>query len=101
MRNLQAAYNYYVDRKMWDDVSDLFAAGSVLEIGGIGIYDGPQGARRAMQRMGPPGLTHGQLNDHLVFDDVAEILPGGSEARMRGFELAMVGEADKGTQHWK
>ena len=27
VRNLQAAYNYYVDRKMWDDVTDLFARG--------------------------------------------------------------------------
>ena len=26
VRNLQAAYNYYVDRRMWDDVTDLFAA---------------------------------------------------------------------------
>lgn len=101
VRNLQAAYNYYVDRKMWDDVADLFTADSVLEIGGIGIYDGPKGAHRAMERMGTAGLTHGQLNDHLLFDDVARILPGGREARMRGFELAMVGEADQGTQHWE
>ena len=101
VRNLQAAYNYYVDRKMWDDVADLFAADSVVEIGGIGVYDGRAGARRAMQLMGAAGLTHGQLNDHLLFDNVAEILPGGREARMRGFELGMVGEADKGEEHWE
>jgi hypothetical protein len=101
VRNLQAAYNYYVDRKMWDDVADLFAADSVVEIGGVGVYDGAKGARRAMERMGSAGLTHGQLNDHLLFDDVAEILPGGREARMRGFELGMVGEADKGEEHWE
>lgn len=101
VRNLQAAYNYYVDRKMWDDVVDLFAKDGVVEIGGIGVYDGPAGARRAMQRMGVAGLTHGQLNDHLLFDNVAEILPGGHEARMRGFELGLVGEADKGEAHWE
>jgi SnoaL-like domain len=101
VRNLQAAYNYYVDRKMWDDVADLFAADSVMEIGGVGVYDGPKGARRAMERMGPAGLTHGQLNDHLVFDDVAQVLSGGNEAWIRGFELAMVGEADTGEQHWE
>ena len=101
VRNLQAAYNYYVDRKMWDDVADLFAGDSVLEIGGVGVYDGPTGARRAMERMGSAGLTHGQLNDHLVFDDVADILPGATEAYIRGFELAMVGEADKGEAHWE
>ena len=101
VRNLQAAYNYYVDRKMWDDVADLFAADSVVEIGGVGVYDGPKGARKAMERMGSAGLTHGQLNDHLVFDNVSQILPGGREARTRGIELGMVGEADKGEAHWE
>jgi hypothetical protein len=101
VRNLQAVYNYYVDRKMWDDVADLFADDGVLEIGGLGVYDGPNGVRKAMERMGPAGLTHGQLNDHLVFDDVAQILSGGAEARVRGYELGLVGEADKGEAHWE
>jgi hypothetical protein len=57
--------------------------------------------RKAMQRMGPAGLTNGVLNDHLLFDNVAEVLPGGREARMRGFELAMVGDADAGEAHWE
>jgi SnoaL-like protein len=26
IRNLQNAYGYYMDRKMWDDVTDLFTA---------------------------------------------------------------------------
>src|SRR6185312_10263726 len=59
-RNLQAAYNYYVDRKMWDDVVDLFAKDGVVEIGGVGVYKGPSGVRKAMERMGAQGLTHGQ-----------------------------------------
>lgn len=101
VRNLQGAYNYYVDRKMWDDVADLFASNSVLEIGGLGVYDGPQGARRAMERMGPAGLSHGQLNDRLVFDEVAQIGAGGAEAHIRGYELGLIGEADKGEQHWE
>ncbi len=101
VRNLQAAYNYYVDRKMWDDVADLFAADSVLEVGAVGIYDGPKGARRAMERMGTAGLTRGQLNDHLLFDDVAEILPGAGEARLRGFELGLVGDVSSGEEHWE
>lgn len=101
IRNLQAAYNYYVDRKMWDDVTDLFARDGVMEVAGVGVYAGPKGVRRAMERMGPAGLTHGQLNDHLLFDDTAEVLPGGREARLRGFELAMVGDADSGEAHWE
>ena len=29
VRNLQNAYGYYMDRKMWDDVTDLFTADGV------------------------------------------------------------------------
>ena len=38
--NLQHAYGYYVDRKMWDDVADLFATDGTMEIGLQGVYAG-------------------------------------------------------------
>ena len=34
VRNLQHAYGYYVDRKMWDDVVDLFAEDSAVKLMG-------------------------------------------------------------------
>jgi hypothetical protein len=40
--NLQHAYGYYVDRKMWDDVADLFASDGTMEIGLQGVYVGPK-----------------------------------------------------------
>ena len=43
VRNLQAAYGYYVNRRMWDDVTDLFAADGVYEVGGVGVYVGASG----------------------------------------------------------
>ena len=101
VRNLQHAYGYYVDRKMWDDVVDLFANDSAVEISGEGVFRGRDGARQAMERMGPSGLEHGQLNDHLIFDTIVNILPGGREAFSRGIELGMLGEADKETAHWE
>jgi hypothetical protein len=97
VRNLQNAYGYYVDRKMWDDVTDLFTADAVLEIADIGIYDGPDGVRRALERMGPAGLRNGELNDHLQLDMIVAIEPGGHEARSRGIELGMLGNVDEGT----
>ena len=59
MRNLQASYGYYVDRRMWDDVSELFTDEGVYEVGGVGVYGGRTGIRKALERMGPAGLTHG------------------------------------------
>ncbi len=40
VRNLQSAYGYYQDRRMWDDVVDLFADDGVAEVGGQGIWRG-------------------------------------------------------------
>jgi hypothetical protein len=101
VRNLQNAYGYYIDRKMWDDVTDLFTADGVLELGGIGIYDGPANIRRALERDGPAGLKEGQLNDHPLFDTMVEIATGGLEARVRGLELGLLGDYSKGAAHWK
>jgi hypothetical protein len=101
IRNLQASYGYYVDRRMWDDVVDLFAGDSAYEVGGVGVFVGRAGVRKAMERMGPAGLTHGVLNDRLQFDTVVGIEAGGREAFARGIELGMLGDADKGEAYWE
>ncbi len=100
VRNLQNAYGYYVDMRMWDDVTDLFAADGMIEIGGK-VYKGKAGVREAMEQMGPQGLSHGILNDHLPFDTLVSVMPGGLEAFTRGTELAMIGDADAGTSSWQ
>ena len=101
VRNLQNAYGYYVDRRMWDDVADLFSADGTVEVSGVGVYRGRSGVLRAMQRMGPQGLTDGVLNDHLMFDTVVSVAPGGREAFARGIELGLIGDGDKDTARWE
>ncbi len=101
VRNLQHAYGYYVDRKMWDDVVDLFDEAAVIEIAGVGSFTGRDGVRKAIERMGAAGLSHGQLNDRPQFDTIVKVSPGGGEAFARGTELAMLGEADKGEASWE
>lgn len=100
VRNLQNAYTYYVDRRMWDDVVDLFSARGVIEIGGK-LYKGKAGVRQAMELMGPQGLREGILNDHLPFDTLVRVTPSGLEAYARGTELAMIGDARAGTSRWQ
>jgi hypothetical protein len=97
VRNLQNAYGYYMDRKMWDDATDLFTADGALSIANVGVYDGPKSIRRALERSGPAGLKHGQLNELVQLDTAVTVEPGGMEARSRGLELGLLGEADKGT----
>lgn len=100
VRNLQNAYGYYVDRKMWDDVVDMFADDGVVEIAGVGVFHGRDGIRQAMERMGLQGLKRGQLNDHPIFDTVVAVQPGHREAYTRGIELGMLGDDEKGTAGW-
>jgi SnoaL-like protein len=101
IRNLQSAYGFYADRKMWHDVADLFAQDSVVEIGGQGIWRGPAGVRRWLASIGSVGLTHGQLNDRVQNDVTVTISPGGNEAFARGIELGMLGEADQEKGWWE
>jgi SnoaL-like domain len=100
VRNLQHAYGYYVDRRMWDDVVDLFAEGARVRIGRDRFRDST-GVRQAMERMGPAGLVQGVLNDHPQFATMVQVLPDGRQAIARGIELGMIGDAARGTQHWQ
>lgn len=101
IRNLQAIYGYYADRKMWDDVNDLFAEDGAVQVAGQGVWRGKAGVRKWLASIGKPGLTHGQLNDRVQFDTLVTIAPGGNEAWARGIELGTLAEADEGKGWWE
>ncbi len=90
VRNLQNIYGYYIDRKMWSDVVDLFADDGELEIAGQGIWSGPKGIRRELERDGPEGLKRGQANDHIQMNAYVTVDPNGVEARARGLDVGML-----------
>jgi hypothetical protein len=92
VENLQHIYGYYVDRKMWDDVADLFSEDGTMETGLRGVYSGRQSIRHALEQFGPQGLREGELNDHLQVQTIVDISPDGLTARARGSELIMSGK---------
>ncbi len=92
VENLQHIYGYYVDRKMWDDVADLFSDEGTMEIGLQGVYVGRKSIRRALEQFGPQGLSEGELNDHLQLQTLPHISPDGLRAWARGSELIMSGK---------
>ncbi len=94
--NLQHIYGYYVDRKMWDDVADLFAEDGTMELGLQGVYVGKESIRKALDQFGPQGLQRGELNDHLQLQTIIHVSPDGFNANARGVELAMLGNQDEG-----
>ena len=86
--NLQHAYGYYVDRKMWDDVADLFASDGTMEIGLQGVYVGKLSIRRGLGRV---GLAEGEINDHVQLQTIVSVMPDGRTAFARGTYLGMTG----------
>ena len=89
---LQNIYGYYVDQKMWTDVTDLFEKDGTFEIVGIGRYSGEQNIRRAFGNIASNGLLHGEVNEHLQLEPLVTVAPGGREAWLRGFQLGMLGQ---------
>jgi hypothetical protein len=88
--NLQHAYGYYLDRKMWDDVADLFANDGTMEIGLQGVYAGKASIRRGLNSFGPAGLAEGEINDHIQLQTIVTVMPDGT-ARARGTDIGMLG----------
>lgn len=97
--NLQNIYGYYLDKRLWDDVADLFTEDSVVEIGGRGVYRGNKGARTLFKDVmggGTIGPQPGVLNNHMQLQGVVHVDPGGETAkgRWRAFaQVAQVGRA--------
>jgi hypothetical protein len=90
--NLQHEYGYYADRKMWDDVAELFAADGTMELGLQGIYVGPKSIRRGLNASGPAGLAEGEIDDHIHLQTIVSVMPDGRTARARGTEIGMIGK---------
>jgi hypothetical protein len=99
VRNLHHAWGYYVDRRMWTDVVDLFDRDGRMTVDGI-EYEGP-GIRRGLERMGPEGLTDGVLNDHVIFDTVVDVHSDGETAHSCGIRLGLIAGGDGDPGAWE
>lgn len=99
VRNLQHAWGYYLDRRMWTDAEELFTADGRMIVDGT-EYQGRGGIRQALELMGPEGLTDGVLNDHVIFDTVVEVQSNGRDARSRGIQLGLLAAGD-GAGQWE
>ncbi len=96
IENLIKVYGYYVDRRMWDEVADLFADGGSIEMGQRGVYVGKARVRQFLNLLGPAGLRDGDLNDHVQLQPVVTVSPDGLTAKARSRELDMTGVYGQG-----
>jgi hypothetical protein len=91
VQRLQRAYGYYVDKNMWDEVTELFADDATLEIGGRGVFVGKKRVREYMHYLGKPGPQHGGLYDHSQWQLVTHVSEDGTTAKQRLRALIMAG----------
>ncbi len=92
IRSLQNAYGFYMDRRMWDDIADLYAADGTFEPGQRGVYRGRASIRHALEQLGPQDLAVGVINDHTQMQPVVTLAADCRSATLRGTELAMTGQ---------
>ena len=87
--NLQGAYGYYVDKGLWDQAADLFAADGTLEIAGRGVYVGRERVRAYLRRL--PAYGRGTVYNHMQLQPVLHIDSEAGTAKGRWRTLMMVG----------
>ena len=94
IERLQHAYGYYLDKGLWDEVADLFAADGSIEIGLDGVYVGKGRVREYLYALGGgrQGLAEGQLNEHLQVMPVITVAPDGTTAKARWRAIILAGE---------
>lgn len=88
---LISAYGYYLDKALWDQVTDLFIEDGMLEISLRGIYRGKPSILKAMELFGPQGLQQEHLHNHIQMQPLITISEDGLTARSRHRAVSQLG----------
>jgi hypothetical protein len=93
IERLQAAYGYYADRGLWDEVANLFADDGSIELGLDGVYAGKSRVREYLYALGGgrAELPEGRLNEHLQVMPVITLGADGSSAKARWRGIVLEG----------
>jgi hypothetical protein len=98
IEKLTRSFSYYGDKGLWDQVVDLFATDSRVEIAGRGVYYGKDGARRLFLNAigaGKTGFAPGRLANHMMLQGIVDVAPDGLTAKGRWREFVQVGQYTK------
>jgi hypothetical protein len=100
VQNLQNIYSYYLDRKMFDDIADLFTSDGAFVLDEKQTR-GKTEIRKLLATMyGEPKLKYGELRDHINLYTVATVAPDGKNAGARSTELRQIGLIND-NQRWE
>lgn len=91
IENLLSAYGYYLDKQLWDAVTDLFAEDGTMEISQRGIYTGRRSIRRALELFGPPGIQSAHVHNHMQLQPVIHVSADRRRAWARSRAFSQLG----------
>ena len=93
IERLQAAFGYYLDRGLWDEVAALFAEDGTIEVARDGVYVGKARVREYLYALGGghAGLAEGRLSEHLQVMPVITLAADGSSAKARWRGIVLEG----------
>ncbi|MEJ0100867.1 MAG: nuclear transport factor 2 family protein [Pseudomonadota bacterium] len=93
VQNLQHAFGYYLDRKLYDDAADLFAASGEMKFGNVAAAHGAKAIKASLiKQFGPSPLQRGELFDHILMSTVITIAADGRHAQARTSQLGELGK---------
>lgn len=96
---LQRSYGYYVDKSLYDDVTNLFATDGTVEIGGRGVFVGRDRISEYMHWLTPPGPQYNQIFNHTQFQPVLTVSDDGGFAQGR-WRALVIGGTGSGLALW-
>jgi acetyl esterase/lipase len=87
LENLESAYGYYLDKDLFNNLADLFAADGSMELAQRGVYKGRERVREFLlhvfTRDGKEGPIEGRLGNHLQLQPVIDVAEDGMSAKIR------------------
>ncbi|HUN73529.1 MAG TPA: nuclear transport factor 2 family protein [Steroidobacteraceae bacterium] len=95
IENLISVYGYYLDKREWDELADLFADDATMEISLRGIYVGKKSIRRALELFGPLHISTGFLHNHIQLQPVIHVAADGTHAWSRSRALSELGTYER------
>jgi triacylglycerol lipase len=82
--NLTSAYGYYLDKNLWNDLANLFAANGSIELAQRGAYIGRERVRAFLFNVfGKEGPSENRLGNHIQYQAVIHVAPDGGTAKVR------------------
>ena len=86
IKRLQRMYGYYIDNRLWDEMTELFTDDAVIEIGQRGAYQGKEYIRvflREVLGQGRTGLNRNEFINHMQLQGVVTVEPDRQHAQGR------------------